>query len=130
MSAINHVLFPVLLFAVYFFLAIQFLPQSSNITISDYSKVIEQQENSAEQIHQESGYFGYAQDESVNANSDIVISRDWLETQSLANLKSIAAELYITPVGDKRSKLTWIDAIAVSTPENTILAAVNLCSAL
>ena len=57
-----------------------------------------------------------------------VISRDWLETQSLANLKAIAAELCITPIGDKRAKLTWINAIASTTPENTVLA-VNLCYA-
>lgn len=121
MSAINQTLFPVLLFVVYFLFIIQFLPQSSTVTISDRSTVIEQEANPAEAIRQERV--------SVNTNLDAVLSHDWLETQSLANLKAIAAELCITPIGDKRSKSTWIDAIASTTPENTVLAAVNLCFA-
>ena len=120
MSAVNQTLFPVLLFVVYFLFIIQFLPQSSTATISDRPTVIEQEANPAEAIRQERV--------SVNTNLDAVLSHDWLETQSLANLKAIAAELCITPIGDKRSKSTWIDAIASTTPEHTALP-VNLCYA-
>ncbi|WP_181244063.1 hypothetical protein [Chamaesiphon polymorphus] len=120
MFAVNQIIFPVLLFVVYFSLAIQFLPQPATVTISARPKVIEPQSNPAEAIHPEIS--------STNANSDAAISRDWLETQSIVNLKAIAAELCITPIGDKRSKLTWIDAIASTTPKNTVLA-VNLCYA-
>ncbi len=115
MSAINEILLPVLLFVVYFSLAIQFLPQLPTAMVSDLPQV-EEQVNPVVEIIQANDL--------VNA----VISRDWLETQSLANLKAISAELCITPNGDKRSKLTWIDAIASTTPENTVLA-VNLCYA-
>jgi hypothetical protein len=115
MSAINEILLPVLLFVVYFSLAIQFLPQLPTVMVSDLPQV-EEQVNPVVEIIQANDL--------VNA----VISRDWLETQSLANLKAIAAELCITPIGDKRSKLTWIDAIASTTPENTVLA-INLCYA-
>jgi hypothetical protein len=116
MSAINEILLPVLLFVVYFSLAIQFLTQLPTAMVSDLPQVIEEQVNPVVEIIQTNDL--------VNA----VISRDRLETQSLANLKAIAAELCIIPFGDKRSKLTWIDAIASTTPETTVLA-VNLCYA-
>ena len=112
MSTIDQVLLPILLFVVYFILAIQFLPQ--------HSTVLEEPVNSIEEIV---SIKGYADDLKA-----AVINRDWLKTQSLANLRAIASELCITPIGDKRSKLTWIDAIAVSTPEHTALP-VNLCYA-
>jgi hypothetical protein len=112
MSTIDQILFPILLFVVYSILAIQFLPQHSTVPKDPV--------NSIEDIVSTEG--------SDRALKATVISRDWLRTQSLANLKSIAAELCIIPVGDKRSKSTWIDAIAVSTPENTVLT-VNLCYA-
>jgi hypothetical protein len=120
MTAINQILFPVLLFIAYFILAIQFLPQPSTAIVSDRLKVTKEQANSIVEIIQVKG--------STNDLEAAVISRDWLETQSLANLKAIAAELCITPVGDKRSRLTWINAISSTTPENTVLA-VNLCYA-
>ncbi len=141
MSAINEILLPVLLFAIYFFIAIQFLPQPATV---------KQPANPVMAILFQRGYANETEapattlEEAVNCsqlsiailqkrdsakvNSDAVISRDWLETQSLANLKAIAAELCITPIGDKRSKLTWINAIVTTTPENTVLA-VNLCYA-
>ena len=120
MSAIDQALLPALLFLVYFFLTIQFLPQSSTATISDRPTIVEEQANRIVEIIEVKA--------STNDLEAPVISRDWLETQSLANLKAIAAELCITPIGDKRSKLTWINAIASTTPENTVLA-INLCYA-
>jgi hypothetical protein len=142
MTAINEIFLPVLLFVVYFFIAIQFLPQP--IT------VVRQQANPVVAILFQRGYANETEAPattleevvdcsqlsiailqgrgSAKVNSDAVISRDWLETQSLANLKAIAAELCITPIGDKRSKPTWINAIASTTPENTVLA-VNFCYA-
>ena len=118
MSAIDQALLPASLFIVYFFLTIQFLPQSSTATISDRPTIVEEQANRIVEIIEVKA--------STNDLEAPVISRDWLETQSLANLKAIAAELCITPIGDKRSKLTWINAIASTTPENTVLA-LNLC---
>ena len=112
MSIINETLLPILLFVVYFILAIQFFPQ--------HSTVLEDRVNSIVEMIQVKG--------STKDLEAAVISRDWLETQSLANLKAIAAELCITPLSDKRSKFTWINAIASTTPENTVLA-VNLCYA-
>ena len=142
MTAINEIISPALLFVAYFFIAIQFLPQPAT--------VIKQPANPVVAILFQRGYANETEapattlEEAVDcsqlpmtifqrrgftkATSDAVISPDWLETQSLANLKAIAAELCIIPIGDKRSKLTWINAIAVSTPENTVLA-LNLCSA-
>ena len=120
MTAINEILLPVLLFVIYFSLAIQFLQQPPTATISDRPNAIEKQVNPVVEIIQARV--------PVNDIVNAVMSRDWLETQSLANLKAIAAELCINPIGDKRSKLTWIDAIASTTPENTVLA-VNLCFA-
>jgi hypothetical protein len=134
MTTINEILLPILLFIVYFFSAIQFLPQP--IT------VVKQQANPVVAIEIEAP--ATTLEEAVNCsqlsiailqgrgsakvNSDAVISREWLETQSLANLKAIAAELCITPIGDKRSKPTWINAIASTTLANTVLT-VNLCYA-
>ena len=121
MTAINEIILPVLLFVIYFSLAIQFLQQQPpTATISDRPNAIEEQVNLVLEIIQSRV--------PVNDIVNAVISRDWLETQSLVNLKAIAAELCITPIGDKRLKLTWIDAIASTTPENTVLA-VNLCFA-
>jgi hypothetical protein len=120
MSAIDQTLLPALLFIVYFFLTIQFLPQSSTATISDRPTIVEEQANRIVEIIEVKA--------STNDLEAAVISRDWLETQSLANLKAIAAELCITPIGDKRSKPTWINAIVTTTPENTVLA-LNLCYA-
>jgi hypothetical protein len=121
MTAINEILLPVLLFVIYFSLAIQFLPQQPpTATISDRPNAIEEQVNPVVEIIQARV--------PVNDIVNAVMSRDWLETQSLANLKAIASELCITPIGDKRSKLTWINAIASTTPETTVLA-VNLCYA-
>jgi hypothetical protein len=121
MTAINEILLPVLLFVIYFSLAIQFLQQQPpTATISDRPNAIEEQVNPVVEIIQARV--------PVNDIVNAVMSRDWLETQSLANLKAIAAELCINPIGDKRSKLTWINAIASITPENTVLA-VNLCFA-
>jgi hypothetical protein len=121
MTAINEILLPVLLFVIYFSLAIQFLQQQPpTATISDRPNAIEEQVNPVVEIIQARV--------PVNDIVNAVMSRDWLETQSLANLKAIAAELCINPIGDKRSKLTWINAIASTTPETTVLA-VNLCYA-
>ena len=121
MTAINEILLPVLLFVIYFSLAIQFLQQQPpTATISDRPNAIEEQVNPVVEIIQARV--------PVNDIVNAVMSRDWLETQSLANLKAIASELCITPTGDKRSKLTWINAIASTTPENTVLA-INLCYA-
>ena len=120
MSAINQALFPLLLFIAYFLIAIQFLPQPSTSMVYDRIKIVE--ERSTPLIETIQG------NDLTNDLAAAVICREWLQTQSLANLKAISAELCITPVGDKRSKLTWIDAIASTTPENTVLA-VNLCYA-
>ncbi len=121
MTAINEILLPVLLFVIYFSLVLQFLQQQPpTATLSDRPKAIEEQVNPVVEIIQSRV--------SVNDPVNAVVSRDWLETQSLANLKAIASELCITPTGDKRSKVTWINAIASTTPENTVLA-INLCYA-
>jgi hypothetical protein len=121
MTAINEILLPVLLFVIYFSLTIQFLQQQPpTATISDRPNAIEEQVNPVVEIIQARV--------PVNDIVNAVMSRDWLETQSLANLKAIASELCITPTGDKRSKLTWINAISSTTPKNTVLA-INLCSA-
>jgi hypothetical protein len=134
MTTINEILLPVLLFAVYFFIAIQLFPQPATVVKQQANPVV------AIEIKSPATTLEEAVDCSqlsiailkgrgtASANSHAVISRDWLETQSLANLKAIASELCINPIGDKRSKLAWIDAIASTTPENTVLA-VNLCYA-
>lgn len=112
MSTIDEILFPILLFVVYFIFALQVLPQHSTVLeerVTPIAEIVRVQD-------------------STNDLAATVISRDWLITQPLANLKAIASELYITPIGDKRSKSTWIDAIAVSTPEYTA-SPVNLCYA-
>ncbi len=121
MTTINEIILPVLLFIAYFFAAIQFLPQPSTLIVSDPLKIIEEQANSIVEITHFKGF--------TNDLETAVMSRDRLETQSLANLKAIASELCITPIGDKRLKSTWIDAIASTTPENSVLA-VNICYAL
>lgn len=121
MTTINEILLPVLLFIVYFSLALQFLQQQPpTATISDRPNAIEEQVNPVVEIIQARV--------PVNDIVNAVMSRDWLETQSLANLKAIAAELCITPTGDKRSKFTWINAISSTTPKNNVLA-INLCYA-
>ena len=134
MTTINEILLPVLLFLIYFFIAIHFLPQPVTI-VRQYANPLK-----AIEIESPATTLEEAVDcnqlsiailkgrGTARANSHAVISRDRLETQSLANLKAIASELCITPTGDKRSKLTWINAIASTTPENTVLA-VNLCYA-
>lgn len=109
MSTIDEIIFPVFLFIIYFFCAIRF-----------FSPVLEQQANPIEEIIQ--------LESSTDNLQAAVISRDWLYTQSLANLKAFAAELCITPLGDKRSKLTWINAISSTNPKNTVLP-LNLCYA-
>ncbi len=143
MSAINEILLPVLLFAIYFFIAIQFLPQPITVVKQQANPVIAiaargracaiETEAPATTLEEavDCSQLSIAILQgrgSAKVNSDAVISRDWLETQSLANLKAIASELCIIPIGDKRSKPTWINAIVTTTPENTVLA-VNLCYA-
>jgi hypothetical protein len=133
MSAINEILLPVLLFAIYFFIAIQFLPQPATVKQPANPVMAIETEAPATTLEEAVNCSQLSiailqKRDSAKVNSDAVISRDWLETQSLANLKAIAAELCITPIGDKRSKLTWINAIVTTTPENTVLA-VNLCYA-
>ena len=143
MTAINEIFLPVLLFVVYFFIAIQFLPQPITVVRQQANPVVAiaaRGRACAIEIEAPVTTLEEAVDcsqlsiailqerDSAKVNSDAVISRDWLETQSLANLKAIAAELCITPIGDKRSKPTWINAIVTTTPENTVLA-VNLCYA-
>jgi hypothetical protein len=134
MTAINEIFLPVLLFVVYFFIAIQFLPQPITVVRQQANPVVaietEAPATTLEEVV-DCSQLSIAilqESDSAKVNSDAVISRDWLETQSLANLKAIAAELCITPIADKRSKLTWINAIVTTTPENTVLA-VNLCYA-
>ena len=88
MTAINEILLPVLLFVIYFSLAIQFLQQQPpTATISDRPNAIEEQVNPVLEIIQARV--------PVNDPVNAVMSRDRLETQSLANLKAIAAELCI-----------------------------------
>jgi hypothetical protein len=134
MTAINEILLPVLLFIVYSFIAIQFLPQPITIVKQQANPVITIEiEASATTLEEDVDCSQLSIEilqgrDTASANLDAVISLDWLETQSLVNLRAIAAELCITPIGDKRSKPTWINAIASTTPENTVLA-VNLCYA-
>ena len=134
MTTINEILLPVLLFSIYFLIAIQFLSQPATnvrqqvnplgaIEIEAPATTLEE----AVDCSQLSTVILHGRG-TASANSDAVISCARLETQSLANLKAIAAELCITPIGDKRAKLTWINAIASTTLENTVLA-VNLCYA-
>lgn len=56
------------------------------------------------------------------------MSCEWLETKSLDNLRAIASELYITPLGDKRLKINSINAIAHTTLTTTVLA-IDMCFA-
>jgi hypothetical protein len=55
MSDTNQILLPVLLFVVYFLLAIQFLPQPSTAIVSDRLKVIKEQANPIVEIIQVKG---------------------------------------------------------------------------
>ncbi len=134
MSAINETFLPVFLFVVYFFIAVQFLPQSTTVVKEQVYPVVEIEIKAPTQTLEEAVdcsqlSVAIIQERSFdNARGDAAISRDWLETQSLANLKAIAAELCIIPIGDKRSKSTWINAISSTTPKNTVLA-INLCYA-
>ena len=83
MTAINEILLPVLLFVIYFSLAIQFLQQQPpTATISDRPNAIEEQVNPVLEIIQARV--------PVNDPVNAVMSRDRLETQSLANLKAFA----------------------------------------
>jgi hypothetical protein len=137
MTATNEILLPILLFIVYFFFSIQFLSQYTTSMLSDRPKVIVDRVNTVVVIENQEVVapsqlpITIFQERGSADPVNAVISREWLETQSLANLKAIVAELCITPIGDKRSRLVWIDAIASTTPttpENTALA-VNLCYA-
>ena len=126
-STIDEILFPVLLFIFYFTLATQFrfLPTEAR-TIKASSTIgkpvtLVQPVTNDEQI---------AVRDSIDSGDfqSPVVSREWLKTQSLANLKAIASESFITVTGDKRLKASWVDAISLTTPENTVLA-VNICYA-
>ena len=126
-STIDEILFPVLLFIFYFTLATQFLflpTEARNIKASSTIKepvTLVQPVTIDEPI---------AVKDSIDSGDfqSPVVSREWLKTQSLANLKAIASESFITVTGDKRLKASWIDAISLTTPENTVLA-VNICYA-
>ena len=107
MSAIDEILFPVLLFIVYLWFALQFLTVES-VAIDKPATVKTDLINLK---HSQSG-----------------MSREWLETQSLTNLRAIASELYITPLGDKRLKINWINTIAHTTLTTTVLA-IDMCFA-
>ncbi len=101
MSTINEILFPIFLFIVYLWIALQFLAVES-VAIDEPVTI---EIDSIEREYSQSG-----------------LSREWLETQSLANLKAIGSELCITVTGDKRSKINWINAIVSNTPTTTVLA--------
>lgn len=51
-----------------------------------------------------------------------------LNTKSLKQLKSIAADLGVTPSGDKRYKSSWRKAIMEAQAKNNIVPAKNLTS--
>jgi hypothetical protein len=101
MSVINEILFPVSLFIVYFVFAAQFIMPAASIAIVEPVAV---------EASSDSGYALIP-----------TIEREWLETQSLANLKAIASELAISIIGDKRSKINWINEIAAASPTTTVL---------
>jgi hypothetical protein len=115
MDTFNTVLFPIVLFVAYFLVAIQFLPQqnisSQDILTGFQIPVIRE----SEQIN--------VDDSTSN------IDRNWLENQSLANLKAIAAELYVIPTGDKRLKANWVQSIASANPGNNTVLSTNFCFA-
>lgn len=105
MTAINEIFLPVLLFVVYFFIAIQFLPQPITVVKQQANPVIaiaargracaieiEAPATTLEEVVDCSQLsIAILQGRgSAKVNSDAVISRDWLETQSLANLKAFA----------------------------------------
>jgi hypothetical protein len=115
MDAFNTVFFPIVLFVAYFLVAIQFLPQQ-NISSQDTLTGFQMPDIS--------------EPEQVNINdSTSNINLFWLETQSLANLKAIAAELCVFPNGDKRLKANWIQSIASANPGNNTVLSTNFCFA-
>ena len=117
MSTIDEILLPVLLFVLYFTLATQFQFIPTEATTIQESSTIGEPVTLVQPMTIDSGDF-----------QSPVVSREWLKTQSLANLKAIASESFVTVTGDKRLKASWVDAISLTTPENTVLA-VNVCYA-
>ena len=133
MSNINEILLPIFLFVVYFMFASQFQfvpteagkdyannePENIPITIP-----IDEPRNIAEPTADEP----ITVEESIDLGQPQIVdpwsafgNRQWLETQSLANLKAIAAELCITVTNDRRWKGSWINAIASAAPSNTVI---------
>lgn len=126
-STLDEILFPVLLFIFYFTLATQFLflpTEARNIkassTIGEPVTLVKPMTNDRPIAVKDSIDSGDFQSP--------VVSREWLKTQSLANLKAISSESFVTVTGDKRLKASWVDAISSTIPANTVLS-VNICYA-
>ena len=119
MSAIDEILFPHFIVIFYFLVATWLLDNSkaieSTIAITEPKQLV----ISTDEI-----------DSNVTIDNpkkivaiDTTFSLEWLESQSLTNLKAIASELCIVP-RDRRSKRSWIDAIiATCNKQNTVVRA-------
>jgi hypothetical protein len=117
MSAIDEILFPHFLVIFYFLVATWLLDNSraieSTISITEPKQLV----ISTDRI-----------DSNVTIDNpkkivtiDTTFSLEWLESQSLINLKAIASELCIVP-RDRRSKRSWIDAIIATCNKQNIVA--------
>jgi hypothetical protein len=117
MSAIDEILFPHFLVIFYFLVATWLLDNSkaieSTIAITEPKQLV----ISTDEI-----------DSNVTIDNpkkivaiDTTFSLEWLESQSLTNLKAIAGELCIVP-RDRRSKRSWINAIIATCNKQNIVA--------
>jgi hypothetical protein len=89
MTATNEILLPILLFIVYFFFSIQFLSQYTTSMLSDRPKVIVDRVNTVVVIENQEVVapsqlpITIFQERGSTDPVNAVISREWLETQSL-----------------------------------------------
>jgi hypothetical protein len=111
MNAINEIFFPIFLVIFYFSVATWFLDnnESAELTI-----------DSTEQEHPVAPSIVTIDNPVKLVTIDPTFNIEWLRSQSLLNLKSIARELCITPT-DRRSKDSWIDAIATTFNSHPLL---------
>jgi hypothetical protein len=100
MDAFNQILFPFALFLIYYGIALWFLHQPILVT-----------ENIASPTIKKDDFCSINSEPEINPQAaDCKISQEWLETQSLKNLKAIASEFSIE-VADRRLKSSYITSI-------------------
>jgi hypothetical protein len=116
MSAIDEILFPHFLVIFYFLVATWLLDNSkaieSTIAITEPKQLV----ISTDEIDS-----NVTIDKPKKIVAIDTFSLEWLESQSLTNLKAIAGELCIVP-RDRRSKRSWIDAIIATCNKQNIVA--------